>query len=421
LTRIRQFPASVDPGKPSEPPTPEGWKRVRFRDVLDVVERPVSLEPEKEYQLVTAKRSRGGIESRSKLKGSQIKVKTQFLIEEGDFLISRRQIVHGACGIVSRNLAGSIVSNEYDVLRAKPNLAIGYLVALSHTAYFQRTCFHSSVGVDIEKMVFRLQGWLDYHFPLPPLRVQRKIVSILASADETIEKTEQVIQNLEVTKGRLAKELLNGASARWETKYLGNLLISGPTSGKSPVTGNKPSGVPTFSIAAVRDGLVNIEPHLKYAEANPSDVTGFLLARGDILIIRGNANLDLVGRCGIVRSAPEGCIYPDILMRIRLKPEIETDFFVEVWNSELVRSQIIARAKTTTGTYKVNQQDLIATNVPVPSAKEQRRIAGVLLAIKRCRLGNLEFLSALRQLKSLLTNALLTGQIRITPDEALHD
>jgi len=29
------------------------------------------------------------------------------------------------------------------------------------------TCFHASVGVAIEKMVFRLEEWLNHKFPPP--------------------------------------------------------------------------------------------------------------------------------------------------------------------------------------------------------------------------------------------------------------
>ncbi len=65
------------------------------------------------YQLVTAKRSRGGIVARETLRGDQIKTKTQFYVEAGDFLISNRQVSHGACGVVPQSLHGAVVSNEY--------------------------------------------------------------------------------------------------------------------------------------------------------------------------------------------------------------------------------------------------------------------------------------------------------------------
>ena len=95
----RTFPKSVQPGIPKITPPQVGAKRHKFGDLFEVVQRPVKLDDAKEYDLVTVKRARGGIEHRARMKGSQIAVKSQFYLEEGDFLISKRQIVHGACGI----------------------------------------------------------------------------------------------------------------------------------------------------------------------------------------------------------------------------------------------------------------------------------------------------------------------------------
>ena len=181
MARTSQFPPSVDPGAPITPPTPLGWTRKAFRDLVEVVERPVLLEPDATYQLVNAKRSRGGIVPRARLAGRDILVKTQFRVCAGDFLMSLRQIIHGACGIVPPELDGAVVSNEYLVLRPRPGLLVEYLQCLSHSPYFQRTCFHSSVGIDVEKMIFRVDRLMGFEVPVPSLKVQEDIVGSLAA------------------------------------------------------------------------------------------------------------------------------------------------------------------------------------------------------------------------------------------------
>jgi len=118
----RTFPKSVQPGIPRLKEPKQGWRTVRFGDLLSPVARPVKMDDNSEYRLVTVKRSRGGIEERARMKGRQISVKSQFELRGGDFLISKRQIVHGACGVVSDDFAGAIVSNEYSVLRCSPEL-----------------------------------------------------------------------------------------------------------------------------------------------------------------------------------------------------------------------------------------------------------------------------------------------------------
>lgn len=181
----RTFPKSVQPGIPKLEPTPKGWNRYRIGDLFDVVSRPADLRDDQEYDLVTVKRSRGGIERRSHLLGRQISVKSQFYLKEGDFLISKRQIVHGACAVVPAEFAGSIVSNEYSVLRA-PVLSLDYLRYLVHSVYLQQTFFHSSVGVHVEKMIFRLEDWFKWPIHLPPLPEQEKLGEGLMDADAKI-------------------------------------------------------------------------------------------------------------------------------------------------------------------------------------------------------------------------------------------
>jgi hypothetical protein len=85
VPRNSSYPASVQPGIPKLVPLPSGWSRARYGDLLYEVQRPVKLNDNQEYQLVTAKRSRGGIIARQRLRGEQIKTPTQFFIRTGDF------------------------------------------------------------------------------------------------------------------------------------------------------------------------------------------------------------------------------------------------------------------------------------------------------------------------------------------------
>jgi type I restriction enzyme S subunit len=180
------YPDSVQPGIPRLGATPPGWRRVRLRDVLEIVPRPVIMNKATEYRLLTVKRSRGGIVERSRLLGGQISVKSQFRVEGGDFLISKRQIVHGACAVVPDEFSGAIVSNEYAVLRCRGGLDLGYLKHLSNSVYFQQTCFHSCIGVHIEKMIFKVEEWLEREFDLPTTEKQHEIAGSVDAVDRKI-------------------------------------------------------------------------------------------------------------------------------------------------------------------------------------------------------------------------------------------
>nr|WP_301297923.1 restriction endonuclease subunit S [Herbaspirillum rubrisubalbicans] len=204
------FPSSVQPGIPHLPPAPKGWVKTPLGTHLKEVIRPVSLDPTLNYRLVTVRRSRGGVDERCELPGAEIKTPTQFYVHEGDFLISKRQIVHGACGIVPPELDGAIVSNEYAVLNTHGDLDSRFLRYLSETTYFQQTCFHSSIGVHIEKMLFRLDKWLKWPINLPPLDEQLRIVAILDAASQEETTIQKQLDLLREEKRALMADLLTG-------------------------------------------------------------------------------------------------------------------------------------------------------------------------------------------------------------------
>jgi type I restriction enzyme, S subunit len=210
MARNSIYPESVKAGKPILSSLPQGWQLISLDKCLSVENRKADLQNDQEYDLVTVKRSRGGVVRREHLNGKSISVKSQFYIHEGDFLISKRQIVHGACGIVPENLNGSIVSNEYCVMTGKAGFHLPYMEYLSETLYFQQTCFHSSIGVHIEKMIFKLESWFKWPFNIPPLPEQKKIVKILATWDQAISTTEQLLANSQQQKKALMQQLLTG-------------------------------------------------------------------------------------------------------------------------------------------------------------------------------------------------------------------
>lgn len=268
--------------------------------------------------------------------------------------------------------------------------------------------------------------------PLPPLSEQRKIAAILSSVDDTIENTEAVIAQLQVVKKAMTQELLTrgmpGRHTRFKQTEIGEIpeawalprldeIADGPTNGRSPIAKTKPPGVPTFSIAAVRQGRVNIRDNLKYADVSPGEVENFLVQRGDVLIVRGNGNAGLVGKCGVVEDAPSGCIYPDILMRVRPHDSFQIQFFVEAWNSDVVHTQVLDRAKTTNGTFKINGADVRSIKVPMPPLEEQRLIGDTLSSLDDALRRHAEELAALRAMKSSVAGVLLSGALRVSPSE----
>ena len=204
-----QYPKSVKAGIPKLSGPNPGWIKIAIGDLFDVVNRPVDMQDDKIYNLITVKRSRGGVIERQKLQGRKIAVKSQFYVESGDFLISKRQIVHGACGFVPVNLSGFIVSNEYSVLQCRDIIHPEFLNYLIHTPYFQQTCFHSSVGVHVEKMIFKLENWFKWNICIPSKDEQVKIYTFFNSVDDKLNKLRRKREHLESYKRGLMQNFFS--------------------------------------------------------------------------------------------------------------------------------------------------------------------------------------------------------------------
>ncbi|MGA8136858.1 MAG: restriction endonuclease subunit S [Pseudomonas gingeri] len=203
---------------------PAGWVVKAIGDALEVVERPIKMENDQPYRRVTVKRRYGGVELRDELLGANIKVKNQFLLKAGDFLISERQIVHGACGIVPAPLEGALVSNEYLVLNAKDGFNVTYFNYLVQLLNYSKLFLLCSQGVDIEKFLFKPKDWLKKCIPVPPLVEQQRIAQVLAAVEEKIKTLQSKDSEYQTLKRGLMQKLLTG---EWRVKLDSTIAAGG--------------------------------------------------------------------------------------------------------------------------------------------------------------------------------------------------
>ena len=308
--RDSAFPPSVQPGIPRLGRLPEGWIKAPLSRFLREVRRPLKMGNDTEYRLVTVKRSRGGVVERSVTAGRDISVKSQFYVRSGDFLISKRQIVHGACGLVPESLDGSIVSNEYSVLNGNGEIDLRFLSYLSHSRFFQQTCFHSSIGVHVEKMIFKLDRWLSWDFHLPPLAEQQKIAEILSTWDKAIQTTEALLANARTQKRALMQSLLTGTRRfpgfedhPWREVRLGDLgrCIRGVSyKPDQALPQETPEAIRLYRATNIQMGEI-VESDLVFVPAELV-TSERILRTGDLAVCMSNGSKHLVGKSAPFRG-----------------------------------------------------------------------------------------------------------------------
>jgi len=265
---------------------------------------------------------------------------------------------------------------------------------------------------------------------------QAAIARILDAVDTALEHTRSAVERARTVKYAILQQFFYDALGEtayadrpqrqlptgWALVPMERLLREEPKNGVSPKASSQPPGTPTFSIAAIRDGRVDLlnKDNLKYIRTSERIPQRFQIERGDVLIVRGNANPDLVGKAGMIGEFPAGCIYPDIAKRVvfATKPasKVSPEYGVLAWNHALVHNQVLRRAKTSQGTLKINNRDVKQIMMPVPPEKEQAQLVQVIASIDAASDALVKVALAQEQLKKSLMDDLLTGRVRVRND-----
>jgi type I restriction enzyme, S subunit len=267
---------------------------------------------------------------------------------------------------------------------------------------------------------------------VPPLAEQRKITAILSSVDDAIEASQAVVDQLQVVKKAMMTDLLTrGLPGRhtkfkmteigevpevWRTATVGELLLESAY-GTSAKCESGPQGDPVLRIPNVVAEEINLRD-LKYVSLPPAEVERYRLRPGDILIIRTNGNPRYVGRSAVVGQLDGTWLYASYLIRLRVRPDlVMSDFLNAAMRSTTSRKTMEGAIRTSAGNYNLNTQGITNTIVPLPPITEQNEIVAVNQAFGDRLSVERAVLQALGDMRSSLMSVLLTGEVRVTPDE----
>ena len=94
------------------------------------------------------------------------------------------------------------------------------------------------------------------------------------------------------------------------------------------------------------------------------------------MICRGNGNIKLVGRGFFPAQDMPKVAFPDTIIAAEVDlARVSSGFLEHLWNSAAVRRQIESLARTTNGTFKVNQTMLENITLPSPPLVLQKEFS----------------------------------------------
>ena len=411
------------------PALPDGWQSVRLGDIARERTQRASVLPEADVFSVT--KHAGFVRSLEYFDRQVFSRDTRNYkaVFRGDLAYATIHLDEGSLGILRDSDVG-LISPMYtvfepDLSQAEPEFLFALMKLPQMVQRYQRIgegTVHRRKSISFKRL-----GRLA--FAIPSLLEQRRILSVLDSIDEAIERTEEVIAATGRLRDALLHELLTRGlpgrhsewadvpglgtvPASWDVVSLGEICAEPIRNGFSAGPVEAPTGWWLLTLAAVSpSGFV---PEAKKQAPLDARLQSFRLVPGDLLVSRSNTR-DRVGLAGVYRGIPENCSYPDLLMRVRVAGSRALVEFVEAALLSVAgRAYFERRARGTSGSMvKITGDILRSFPLALPTLDEQRAIAAALRGvdgtIERAR----EERARLHSLQASAADALLTGRVRV--------
>jgi type I restriction enzyme S subunit len=154
----------------------EKYELVRIGAFLSRNKTPIIVEDDKYYKRVTIKTNNGGCCLRDKIIGKQIGTKLQFLISEGQFILSKIDARNGAMGVVPKECDNAIITGNFWTFDVNSELVdSNYLSLVTTTKEFISFAETASNGTT-NRHYLQEPLFLDVKIPLPTLKKQQALV-----------------------------------------------------------------------------------------------------------------------------------------------------------------------------------------------------------------------------------------------------
>ena len=283
----------------------------------------------------------------------------------------------GNAYLAGPSLDGNVYASFLIGVDPGPKVVPDYLWRYLQSPRIQRAITDATAGTTGLKNLSL--GWLRaMPVAVPPLAEQRRIVDLLGSADNVIQKARSINKAAWMVLSKLREQLIADAS-----EVLLDDLIDGIDAGKSPLAVDRPPvtgerGV--LKVSAVRPW--GFEPtESKVVSETTTLPESSLVRHGDVLITRANT-LDLVALVCRVDWTPGNLYLCDKTLRLRPRG-VEPRYLVEALSTAAVRDQIRTAATGTSGSMKnISQESLRRLRVRAPAPARQLEIADLLSAVR---------------------------------------
>ena len=383
-----------------------------FRDILERVEVPVNVEPDKEYVQIGIRSHGKGLFYKEPVLGKALGNKQVFWIQPNCFILNVVFAWEQAITKTTENEIGMIGSHRFPMYRPKNDLVdINYLIYYFLTKRGTDILEAASPGGAGRNRTLGQERFLKSKITLPPLSEQQKIAAILSTQDKVIELKEKLLAQKQQQKKYLMQQLLTGRkphknNPRIEECEIGEVCKINPKQDKI-----SESQVVFLGMADISETGSVVSQRLVDFSHIQSGFTAF--RRGDILIAKitpcfengkGAYTDNLLSEHGFGSTEFH-------VLRTNSKVNAKYIFYHTV--SEKFRKKLEREMTGSAGQKRVPAISIQKYKIFLPSSNEQNFIIEILSTADHEIDLLQKSIDAEKQKKKALMQLLLTGKVRV--------
>lgn len=226
-----------------------------------------------------------------------------------------------------------------------------------------------------------IRHWISlyskFEIPLPPLNVQKEIVSILDSFTSLIDMMKQEAEMRKKQMDYYREKLFSFGKGECEWRTLNELFTF--KNGINKEKSDFGRGTPIINYVDVyrKRGLVK-EDIKGLVNSNASEQSRYKCKRGDVFFTRTSETKEEVGFPSVLLEDIENCVFSGFVLKATPTTDLldthycKYCFFTYQFRKEVIKSATYTTRALTNGT------SLSKISIPVPSIEKQRQIASIL-------------------------------------------
>jgi type I restriction enzyme S subunit len=372
--------------------------------VLSRAKDTVVIDPQETYKQVTVRLFHNGVILRGQKLGSEIRTSRQWLVHQGQVLLSRIDARNGAIGTVPPELEGAIVTNDFWAF----NVNVDFAEPAFLDAYFGTPAFVDACNVASEGTTNRVRlqpvRFLDIRVPLPPLDEQRRIISRISNLELKIAEANRLQEAVIEQMDALCRSLITNPpdGVLTPTSMSDLLVMRGPEIRVEPTQPYHFAGVYCFGRGVFagqrKDGSEFAYRSLTRIQKGNFIYPKLMAWEGALGVVQDN--------CDGLYVSPEFPVFE--VRRDRVLPEVLDIYFrmPAVWPD---------LAAISTGTNvrrkRLHPRAFLQYKLPLPSMKVQHQLCAVRRSIEQAKLERRESATELTALMPSILSKAFRGEL----------